>query len=145
VADFHSPEDLQAAGRALAASLPDFAILVLVGELGAGKTTFAQGLAAGLGVASELEVASPTYTLIHEYHRPGVSFYHLDLYRVETTQQFATLGLEDLFVPPPPGSKKVIAIEWGERLESYLPKPYLRLEFFAPTPTSRHLQVIANR
>ena len=114
---------------------------MLVGELGAGKTTFTQGLASGLGVAREDEVASPTYTLIHEYHRESVSLYHLDLYRVETPQQFSTLGLEDLFLPPPPGAKKVIAIEWGERLEPQLSRPYLRLRLQAPLPHRRTLDL----
>ncbi|MGH9394348.1 MAG: tRNA (adenosine(37)-N6)-threonylcarbamoyltransferase complex ATPase subunit type 1 TsaE [Terriglobales bacterium] len=141
MSEFNTPEALQAAAREFAATLPDFAVLVLVGELGAGKTTFAQGLAAGMGVASEREVASPTYTLIHEYHRGHRSFYHLDLYRVETAAQLATLGLEDLFLPPPAGAQKVIAIEWGERVESELPRPYYRLELSAPAADRRRLLI----
>lgn len=120
-------DDLRAWGRQLAASLPAFTILVLVGELGAGKTTLMQGVAVGWGVAREDEIASPTYTLIHEYRRSRRWLLHLDLYRVETGEQLGTLGLEDVLLPPPPGDEKLVAIEWGERLEASLPRPYLRI------------------
>lgn len=119
-------DELRAWGRQLAAALPAFTILVLVGELGAGKTTLMQGVAAGWGVAREDEIASPTYTLIHEYRRGRRWLLHLDLYRVETGAQLDTLGLEDVLLPPPPGEEKLVAIEWGERLEASLPLPYLR-------------------
>lgn len=120
-------EDLRAWGRGLAAELPGFTILVLTGELGAGKTTLMQGVGVGWGAAREDEIASPTYTLIHEYRRGRRWLLHLDLYRVETGAQFDTLGLEDILFPPPPGEQKLVAIEWGERLEAHLPRPYLRL------------------
>lgn len=126
-------------GRRLARGLPPFAIVVLVGELGAGKTTLMQGLAVGWGVASVHEVTSPTYTLIHEYRRGSRSLYHLDLYRIDTAPQLATLGLEDIFVPPPPGDSKLVAIEWGERIEAQLPRPYLRLALAATTDDRRGL------
>ncbi|HVA62353.1 MAG TPA: tRNA (adenosine(37)-N6)-threonylcarbamoyltransferase complex ATPase subunit type 1 TsaE [Terriglobales bacterium] len=132
-------EATQAYGRRLAAELPPFAVVVLVGELGAGKTTLMQGLAAGWGVAREDEVASPTYTLIHEYHRGGRSLYHLDLYRIETAPQMATLGLEDVWEAPPPGEAKLVALEWGERVEGLLPRPYLRLALRVDAAEHRHL------
>ncbi|HUX67938.1 MAG TPA: tRNA (adenosine(37)-N6)-threonylcarbamoyltransferase complex ATPase subunit type 1 TsaE [Terriglobales bacterium] len=134
-----TPEATQDFGRRLAAQLPPFALLVLVGDLGAGKTTLMQGLAAGWGVAREDEVASPTYTLIHEYHRGPRSLFHLDLYRIETAPQLATLGLEDLWLAPPPGQSKLVAIEWGERLEALLPRPYLRLALRVDAADHRHL------
>ena len=115
-------------GRELAAALPPFAILLLEGELGAGKTTLMKGLAAGWDVAREEDVASPTYTLIHEYRRGPRVLYHLDLYRVATAQQFETLGLDDVFAPPPPGESKLVAVEWGERLAGRLPSPCLRIK-----------------
>ncbi|HET9784090.1 MAG TPA: tRNA (adenosine(37)-N6)-threonylcarbamoyltransferase complex ATPase subunit type 1 TsaE [Terriglobales bacterium] len=123
--------DTRAFGRRLAAQLPGFTILVLTGDLGAGKTTLMQGLAAGWEVATEEEVASPSYTLIHEYHRSGRSLLHLDLYRIETGPQIATLGLEDVLLPPPPGERKLVAIEWGERLAASLPRPWLHLRISA--------------
>ncbi|HEY8055904.1 MAG TPA: tRNA (adenosine(37)-N6)-threonylcarbamoyltransferase complex ATPase subunit type 1 TsaE [Terriglobales bacterium] len=124
--------DTRAFGRRLAVQLPDFTILVLSGDLGAGKTTLMQGLAEGWEVAREEEVASPSYTLIHEYHRPGRALLHLDLYRVETGPQIATLGLEDILQPPPSGERKLVAIEWGERLAEFLPRPWLHLRISAP-------------
>jgi tRNA threonylcarbamoyladenosine biosynthesis protein TsaE len=126
-----SPAATIAWGRELAAGLPDFALLLLVGELGAGKTTLMKGLAAGWGVAEEDEVASPTYTLVHEYRRGGRALYHLDLYRVAGAAELATLGLDDVLAPPPPGEAKLVAIEWGERLGGRLPKPCLRIELAA--------------
>ncbi|MGN6592675.1 MAG: tRNA (adenosine(37)-N6)-threonylcarbamoyltransferase complex ATPase subunit type 1 TsaE [Terriglobales bacterium] len=123
--------ETRAFGRRLAAQLPDFTLLVLTGELGAGKTTLMQGLAVGWQVASEDDVASPSYTLIHEYHRPGRSLLHLDLYRVENGSQIATLGLEDIWLPPPAGERKLVAIEWGERLAEFLPRPWLHLRISA--------------
>ncbi|MGH9466629.1 MAG: tRNA (adenosine(37)-N6)-threonylcarbamoyltransferase complex ATPase subunit type 1 TsaE [Terriglobales bacterium] len=124
-------DDVRAWGRQLAAELPAFTVLVLSGELGAGKTTLMQGLAAGWDVAGEEEVASPTYTLIHEYRRGPRWLLHLDLYRAETKAQLATLGLEDVLLPPPPGEEKIVAIEWGERVEAHLPRPYLRIAIHA--------------
>jgi tRNA threonylcarbamoyladenosine biosynthesis protein TsaE len=118
-------------GRELAASLPDFAVLLLVGELGAGKTTLMKGLAAGWGVATEDEVASPTYTLVHEYRAGNRVLYHLDLYRLSTAAELATLGLEDIFAPPLAGEAKLVAVEWGERLAEPLRSPCLRIELAA--------------
>ncbi|TAN21074.1 MAG: tRNA (adenosine(37)-N6)-threonylcarbamoyltransferase complex ATPase subunit type 1 TsaE [Acidobacteria bacterium] len=120
-------DDLRAWGRQLATQLPPFTILVLVGELGAGKTTLMQGVAVGWGVAREDQIASPTYTLVHEYRCDRRWMLHLDLYRVESGAQLDTLGLEDVLLPPPPGEEKLVAIEWGERLEVSLPHPYLRI------------------
>lgn len=135
-----SAEALQAYGRRLAAELPPFAIVVLIGELGAGKTTLMKGVAEGWGVASGDEVTSPTYTLIHEYQRGERSLYHLDLYRIETGAQLETLGLDDVFHAPASGEHKLVAIEWGERVEAQLPRPYLRITITPSTETQRHVR-----
>jgi tRNA threonylcarbamoyladenosine biosynthesis protein TsaE len=114
-------EDTQAAGRQLAELCHDpLNVILLVGELGAGKTTFMKGVAEGWRVAAAHQVTSPTYTLIHEYHAPGRSLYHLDLYRIETQAQLETLGLEDLITPPPAPEHRLIAIEWAERIAAQL-------------------------
>jgi tRNA threonylcarbamoyladenosine biosynthesis protein TsaE len=95
-------------------------VVVLTGELGAGKTTLAQGLARGLGVTGP--VTSPTFTLIHE-HQGRWPFYHLDAYRLEDPAAVCELGLEEYFY-----GQGVTAIEWGERLGELLPSQHLRIE-----------------
>ena len=106
----HSPEETLALGRKLAAELRPPCLVLLEGELGSGKTTLAKGIVAGLGVASESEVTSPSFTLVHEYGRDR-KVYHVDLYRVESARDFATLGLEDLI-----DERAIVLVEWGEKL-----------------------------
>ena len=84
------------------------------GKLGAGKTTLVKGIASGFQVASEDEVNSPTFTLIHEYRAPAVDLYHIDLYRVDTLRELETLGLDDLM-----SERSVLLIEWGEKFERF--------------------------
>src|SRR6516165_8481364 len=106
---FHtqSEEETIALGERLAAELPAKAAVLLIGNLGAGKTTLAKGIVKGLGAAEPSEVSSPTFTLVHEYS-PGV--YHVDLYRLYTPQQVATLGLDEIF-----DRRAVVLVEWGEK------------------------------
>ncbi len=94
--------------------LPPPRLVVLRGEVGAGKTTLVKGIAAALGAASEEDVTSPTFTLVHEYVGPKVRVYHLDLYRLETEKELATLGLEEMAAEP----DALVLVEWGERFES---------------------------
>jgi tRNA threonylcarbamoyladenosine biosynthesis protein TsaE len=91
-------------------------VVLLIGQLGAGKTTLAKGIVKGLGAADPDEVSSPTFTLIHEYGRDG-RVYHVDLYRLDEAREVATLGLEDLFE-----RDAVVLIEWGERFPEILPR-----------------------
>jgi tRNA threonylcarbamoyladenosine biosynthesis protein TsaE len=107
-----SPEETRRLGHDLARRLAPDGILLLSGDLGAGKTVLSQGLAEGLGI-DPAEVQSPTFTLIREHRRGGEerpSFYHLDLYRLEP-HQVEALGVEELLAGP-----GVKAIEWAERL-----------------------------
>lgn len=94
--------------------LPAPKLVVLRGEVGAGKTTLVKGIAASLGAAGEEDVTSPTFTLVHEYVGPKVRVYHLDLYRLETEKELATLGLEEMIAEP----DALVLVEWGERFES---------------------------
>jgi tRNA threonylcarbamoyladenosine biosynthesis protein TsaE len=94
--------------------LPAPKLVVLRGEVGAGKTTLIKGIAASLGAAVEEDVTSPTFTLVHEYAGPKVRIYHLDLYRLETEKELATLGLEEMIAEP----DALVLVEWGERFES---------------------------
>jgi len=112
-------------GRQLAGLLAPGAILILSGELGAGKTTLTQGLARGLGVTAP--VTSPTFTLIQEYQGRH-PLYHIDLYRLEDPEAMLDLGLEEYF-----GGPGVTVVEWGERLEAYLPPAFLGITLeYAP-------------
>jgi tRNA threonylcarbamoyladenosine biosynthesis protein TsaE len=104
-----SEEETAQVGRGLAATLLPGAILLISGPLGAGKTAFVRGLAAGLGIDPE-EVSSPTFTLVHEYRGGRLMLYHADLYRLDQTST-EDLGLEERRV-----SEGVLAIEWPDRL-----------------------------
>jgi len=106
----HSAEETIALGRKLAAMLAPPKLVLLRGELGAGKTTLVKGIAEGFHAASADNVTSPTFTLVHEYHGPEVNVYHIDLYRVDTPRQLETLGLDDLIA-----ENSVLLVEWGEK------------------------------
>lgn len=113
-------------GRRLAREvLPGSGVVLLIGNLGAGKTTLAKGIIEGRGVAIRDEVASPTFTLIHEFGDPP-RVYHIDLYRLDTAAEVATLGLDELFDRP----DALVLIEWGERFPELLPaqRVEIRLE-----------------
>jgi ATPase, YjeE family len=94
--------------------LPAPKLVVVRGEVGAGKTTLVKGIAAALGAASEEDVTSPTFTLVHEYAGSKVRVYHLDLYRLETERELATLGIDEMAAEP----DALLLVEWGERFES---------------------------
>jgi tRNA threonylcarbamoyladenosine biosynthesis protein TsaE len=89
-------------------------VVILRGEVGAGKTTLVKGIAAALGAAAADEVTSPTFTLVHEYVGSKVRLFHLDLYRLETEQQIAVLGLDEMAGY----ENALVLVEWGERFES---------------------------
>ncbi len=105
-----SAEETVALGRKLAAMLTPPKLVLLRGDLGAGKTTLVKGIAEGFDAASEEDVTSPTFTLVHEYRAPSVNLYHIDLYRVDTEHELETLGLDDLVA-----ENSVLLIEWGEK------------------------------
>jgi tRNA threonylcarbamoyladenosine biosynthesis protein TsaE len=111
----HSADETTDLGRRLAADLSPPKLVVLSGDLGAGKTTLIKGIAEGFRAASQENVTSPTFTLIHEYRGPGVNVYHVDLYRIDTQRQLDTLGLDDLF-----DENSVVLIEWGEKFARFL-------------------------
>ena len=117
-----SEEETQAVGRELSATLRAGDVLLVSGDLGAGKTTFVRGLAEGLGI-NPGEVSSPTFTIVHEYRGNGLTLYHADLYRLERAAT-DDLGLEEIGV-----KDGVLAIEWPDRLSHELPGARLiRLE-----------------
>ncbi len=110
----HSAEETIAFGRTLAAELSPPLIVLLRGDLGAGKTTLVKGIAEGFGAARAEDVTSPTFTLIHEYRGPRASLYHIDLYRIDTERDLETLGLDDLLAP-----NRILLIEWGEKFPRF--------------------------
>ena len=128
-----SEEDTVALGEKLAAELPAKAVVLLIGNLGAGKTTLAKGIVKGLGAAQPDEVSSPTFTLIHEY---SPSVYHIDLYRLDREEQVATLGLDEIF-----DRNAVVLIEWGERFERLMPEDRIEIRLRATGENSREIEV----
>ncbi|MGB7805389.1 MAG: tRNA (adenosine(37)-N6)-threonylcarbamoyltransferase complex ATPase subunit type 1 TsaE [Actinomycetota bacterium] len=113
-------EDTREVGEALSASLRARDAVVLTGELGAGKTTFVQGVARGLGI--EDQVSSPTFTLVKEY-RGILDIAHVDVYRLERVQDVVDLGLDELG-----DGEGVLLVEWGDAVEDLLPDERLRVE-----------------
>jgi len=109
-----SPEETVALGQELAKMLAPPKLVLLRGDLGAGKTTLVKGIVQAFEAASEDEVTSPTFTLIHEYRGPKASLYHIDLYRVDTQRELDTLGLDDLI-----GEDNLVLIEWGEKFPRF--------------------------
>lgn len=128
-----SEEETIALGEKLASQLPPKAAVLLIGNLGAGKTTLAKGIAKGLGAASPDDVSSPTFTLIHEY---GPKLFHIDLYRLDTTAEVETLGLDDLFA-----RKAVVLLEWGERFPDLLPAEHIDIRLEALSDERRRIDV----
>lgn len=118
----HSAEETIAWGRELAKKLRPPVLVLLSGELGSGKTTLTKGIVAGLNAATEDEVTSPTFTLIHEYGA-GQKVFHGDLYRIENFHDFETLGLEDIFTKP-----AIVILEWSENFPLKTPWPQMRLQ-----------------
>src|SRR6266567_6939024 len=106
----HSPEETMAFGRSLTELLAPPKLVLLCGELGAGKTTLVKGIAAAFEAAAEEDVTSPTFTLVHEYRGPRANLYHIDLYRIDTPRELETLGLDDLR-----SDNGILLIEWGEK------------------------------
>lgn len=114
-------QDTRAVGAALAPVLVARDVVVLTGELGAGKTTFVQGLAQGLGATEH--VASPTFTLVREYVTGRLPIAHVDVYRLERLQDVVDLALEELA-----GDDAVLLVEWGDAVEELLSADRLRVE-----------------
>ena len=110
----HSAEETIDLGRELVRRLSPPQIVVLTGDLGAGKTTIIKGLAEGFKAESQDNVTSPTFTLVHEYRGPQATLYHIDLYRVDSQRQLDTLGIDDLR-----DVSSLILLEWGEKFERF--------------------------
>jgi tRNA threonylcarbamoyladenosine biosynthesis protein TsaE len=134
---FHtaSEEETIALGERIALELPRKAVVLLIGNLGAGKTTIAKGIAKGLDAAAPEEVSSPTFTLIHEY---GDRLYHIDLYRLDTSAQVATLGLDEIF-----DREVTVLIEWGERFPDLMPARRIEIRLEPEGDDGRRIEISA--
>ena len=134
----HSPEETIAFGRTLAELWAPPKLVLLCGELGAGKTTLVKGIAAGFEAAEEEDVTSPTFTLVHEYRGPNANLYHIDLYRVDTPRELETLGLDDLRAE---GS--VLLIEWGEKFPSLRRERDVEISLERESENARKIRVVS--
>ncbi|PIV24419.1 MAG: tRNA (adenosine(37)-N6)-threonylcarbamoyltransferase complex ATPase subunit type 1 TsaE [Deltaproteobacteria bacterium CG_4_8_14_3_um_filter_45_9] len=123
-------------GESMGSRLLPGDVVALVGELGAGKTQFIKGLAAGVGIGNPTYISSPSFTLINEY--PGrVPFYHIDLFRLEREKEAQELGLEDYFQ-----GEGIAAIEWADKIPSLLPKEMLLIHIAYTGKNTRSLEII---
>ena len=123
-------------GHRLGRGLRGGDLVLLEGELGLGKTVLAKGIAAGLGIDPD-EVTSPSYTLVQEYPGGRTPVFHLDLYRLETTEELGTIGLEEILA-----GGGVVLVEWGERLPGYLRRGAVRIRLHDVGEGSRRIEVI---
>ncbi|HXA07619.1 MAG TPA: tRNA (adenosine(37)-N6)-threonylcarbamoyltransferase complex ATPase subunit type 1 TsaE [Bryobacteraceae bacterium] len=130
-----SEEETIALGEKLAHQLPRHAAVLLIGNLGAGKTTLAKGIAKGLGAADPDQVSSPTFTLIHEYGNLR-KIYHVDLYRLDRVGEVAALGLDELFE-----KDSVVLVEWGERFPQIMPSERIEIRIEAGEGDQREITV----
>lgn len=132
---FHtsSEDETIALGERIARTLPAKGVVLLIGNLGAGKTTLAKGIVKGRGAASPDEVSSPTFTLIHEY---SDRVYHVDLYRLDDPRAVARLGLDELF-----DRDALVLIEWGERFPELLPEDRTEIRLTRTDGNNRVIEI----
>ncbi|HVT92653.1 MAG TPA: tRNA (adenosine(37)-N6)-threonylcarbamoyltransferase complex ATPase subunit type 1 TsaE [Bryobacteraceae bacterium] len=136
---FHttSEEETLALGRLLAGDLPRRAVILLIGNLGAGKTTLAKGIIDGLDAAAPDDVSSPTFTLIHEYGAaPGFKVFHIDLYRLDHAAQVASLGLDEIL-----DRDAVVLLEWAERFPELLPDDRVEIRLTVEGEEGRRIEI----
>ena len=135
----HSEEETIAFGRSLVNFLSPPKLVLLRGDLGAGKTTLVKGIVAGFSAAAEENVTSPTFTLIHEYRGPSAILYHIDLYRIDTPRQLETLGLDDLF-----SEAAVVLIEWGEKFPRFVRNRDVEISIDRTGENERRLRLVSS-
>lgn len=130
---FHQTQQL---GEAFAQKLKEGDSVFLYGDLGAGKTTFIQGLAKGLGI--QRRIISPTFIIMRTYDLPNDKhFYHIDLYRTQTQEDIEGLGIQEIFSD----THAIVAIEWPEKLEKFSPKKRWEIYFKTVKETEREISI----
>ena len=130
----NSAAETEALGRQFAAKLGAGAVLALQGELGAGKTQFTKGVAAGLD--STASVTSPTFTIVHEYGGGRLPIYHFDFFRLEDRERLLRLGLDDYFF-----GDGVCVVEWADRFADLIPEQASWIRFEINGPDQRFIKV----
>lgn len=134
----HSAEETIAFGKTLADVLAPPKVVLLRGDLGAGKTTLVKGIASAFESASEEDVTSPTFTLVHEYRGLRANLYHIDLYRIDTQRELDTLALDDLRA-----SDSILLIEWGEKFPRFVRERDIEITLERMGDCDRRIQVIS--
>jgi tRNA threonylcarbamoyladenosine biosynthesis protein TsaE len=132
----HSAEETIAFGRTLKELLTPPKLVLLRGDLGAGKTTLVKGIAAAFEAASEEDVTSPTFTLVHEYRGPRANLYHIDLYRIDTPRELETLALDDLR-----SDNNILLIEWGEKFPRLVKEREVEIVLDRESDNSRRIKI----
>ncbi len=122
-------------GETLGRLLQSGSVVALIGQLGSGKTVFAQGLARGLGVGPDEYVSSPSFALVNQY-RGRVPIFHVDTYRLRNEPEMVALGYEDYFDP-----NGVTIIEWADKVRGLLPERYVAIEFTITGPETREMEL----
>ena len=117
----NSPEETMEYGRKLAANLKIGDVIVLSGDLGSGKTKLTEGILSFFGLQDE--ISSPTFTIVNEYNTTNLTIFHFDVYRLEEPEEFSYIGGEEYF------KRGASIIEWGERIEDFLPNEYIKISF----------------
>jgi tRNA threonylcarbamoyladenosine biosynthesis protein TsaE len=123
-------------GRTLARGMKGGELVLLVGELGLGKTVFARGVATGLGIPAE-DVNSPSFTLVQEYAGGRLPMFHVDLYRLASSEEVETLGLDDLLA-----SDAIVVIEWGDKLPPHYKRGAITVRFHDVGEGSRRIEIL---
>ena len=134
----HTADETIAFGRTLAEFLAPPKLVVLRGDLGAGKTTLVKGIADAFHAASEDDVTSPTFTLVHEYRGPAATVYHIDLYRVDSPRQLETLGLNDLLA-----ENTILLIEWGDKFARFAREQDVEITIERTGENDRRITVVS--
>ncbi len=129
-----SEEETIALGESIARDLPRRSVVLLIGNLGAGKTTLAKGIVKGLGAADLENVSSPTFTLIHDYGDGRV--FHIDLYRIDDPRELRTLGLDELM-----DREAILLVEWGERFPHLWPPDRIEIRLADSDTDDREITV----
>jgi tRNA threonylcarbamoyladenosine biosynthesis protein TsaE len=135
-----SAEETIAFGRTLAELLAPPKLVLLRGDLGAGKTALVKGIVVAFEAAAEEDVTSPTFTLVHEYRGPKANLFHIDLYRVDTPRELETLGLDDLR-----DGNSILLIEWGEKFPRFLRERDVEISLEREGESGRRIRVSGPR